>query len=89
MTKQIPSGLEPGWHSITFSSTSTAGFPIVGVMYFEVSSRGTLLKTSASEPTSAMLAQTGANAIGPAALSLLMLVSGVLVLLGVRARIED
>lgn len=55
----IPSGLEPGWHTLTFSSTAADGSPIVSVTYFKVSASGTLLATANTVPTE--LANTGIN----------------------------
>lgn len=55
----IPSGLEAGWHSITFSSTASDGSTVTSVTYFKVSSSGTLLASTNSMP--AELANTGIN----------------------------
>jgi outer membrane protein OmpA-like peptidoglycan-associated protein len=43
---KIPSGLTPGWHSITVDATAADGTPWNEVMYFEVSASGLLKSTS-------------------------------------------
>lgn len=53
----LPSNLGAGWHTLTFSSTASDGSPMTSVLYFEVSSTGTLLATSSTKP--AALANTG------------------------------
>ena len=53
----LPAGLSAGWHSLTFSSTASDGSAMSSVLYFEVSSTGTLLATSSTIP--AALANTG------------------------------
>jgi methionine-rich copper-binding protein CopC len=57
----LPSGLEAGWHTLTFTSTAADGSTITSVTYFKVSSNGTLLSTSSSIP--AELANTGMSDI--------------------------
>ena len=56
----IPSGLEAGWHSLTFTSTASDGSTVTSVTYFKVSASGTLLASSSTIP--AELANTGINA---------------------------
>ena len=56
----LPSGLEAGWHTLTFSSTAADGSAVTSVTYFKVSASGTLLATSSTIP--AELAQTGFDA---------------------------
>lgn len=53
----IPSGLEEGWHTLTFTSTGADGSAVTSVAYFKVSAAGTLLATSSTIP--AELAYTG------------------------------
>lgn len=53
----LPSGLEAGWHTLTFTSTASDGSAVTSVSYFKVSASGTLLATSSTIP--AELAQTG------------------------------
>ena len=55
----LPSGLEAGWHTLTFNSTASDGSTITSVTYFKVSASGTLLATSSTIP--AELANTGVN----------------------------
>ena len=55
----LPSGLEAGWHSLTFSSTAADGSAMTSVAYFKVSASGTLLATSTTIP--AELANTGVD----------------------------
>ena len=55
----IPSGLEAGWHSLTFTSTASDGSTVTSVTYFKVSSSGTLLASTSTMP--AELANTGIN----------------------------
>ncbi|AXE54037.1 InlB B-repeat-containing protein [Aurantimicrobium sp. MWH-Uga1] len=56
----LPTGLEAGWHTLTFSSTAADGSAVTSVTYFKVSASGTLLATSSTIP--AELAQTGFDA---------------------------
>lgn len=46
----IPDNLEAGWHSITFSATRTNGEAMSEVVYFKITSDGTLLATSDVQP---------------------------------------
>ncbi|GAB3607656.1 hypothetical protein GCM10027413_30650 [Conyzicola nivalis] len=50
-TVALPSGLEPGLHSITLASTNVDGTPFSAVLYFAVSPTGTLLAVSAVRAT--------------------------------------
>ena len=56
----LPSGLEAGWHTLTFTSTASDGSSVVSKYYFKISASGTLLSTSSTIP--AELANTGINA---------------------------
>lgn len=50
-TVTIPAGLEPGWHSITFSAVRSDGVATEQVAYFKISASGMLLQTSNEVPT--------------------------------------
>jgi hypothetical protein len=56
----IPSGLEAGWHSITFNATRSDGTALSEVVYFKIDANGLLLATTTETP--AELAFTGAPA---------------------------
>ena len=56
----LPSGLEAGWHTLTFTSTAADGSAVESKYYFKISASGTLLSTSSTIP--AELANTGVNA---------------------------
>jgi len=73
--------LEPGWHSITFSSTWAGGGAAVGRVWFLVSEAGTLVRFADPLPV------TGAEP-GPVLVLGGFLLVGGLVLLGVRRRIR-
>jgi hypothetical protein len=49
-TVTIPAGLEPGWHSITFSAVRSDGAATEQVAYFKISASGLLLQTSTEVP---------------------------------------
>ena len=49
-TVTIPAGLEPGWHSITFSAVRSDGVSTEQVAYFKISASGILLQTSTEVP---------------------------------------
>lgn len=49
-TAQIPSGLSAGWHSITLTGVSPTGSSLSHAIWFEVSSSGTLLHTTSTDP---------------------------------------
>ena len=53
----LPSGLEAGWHTLTFTSTASDGSAVSSKYYFKISASGTLLSTSSTIP--AELANTG------------------------------
>ena len=55
----LPSGLEAGWHTLTFTSTAADGSAVESKYYFKISASGTLLSTSSTIP--AELANTGIN----------------------------
>lgn len=46
----LPSGLAPGWHSLTLAGTRVNGGFVSSTVWFEVSSTGDLVATQASEP---------------------------------------
>lgn len=73
-TVTLPSNLGAGWHTLTFSSTAADGSAVTSVLYFEVSSTGTLLGTSTTKP--ATLAQTGFDGLPLAATALTLLIVG-------------
>jgi hypothetical protein len=64
-TVSIPTGLAAGLHSITLASTAADGTPFTSVLYFAVSSTGTLLAVSATQATALaalpQLAATGTD----------------------------
>jgi uncharacterized repeat protein (TIGR02543 family) len=90
---QLPAGLEAGWHSITLTGIGPSGNTISQAVWFEVSSSGTLLQTSGSEPASTSsngssasgLANTGNNS-HPGALALLILAVGLALVMYKRRR---
>lgn len=59
-TAIIPSGLEAGWHTLTFSSTAADGSAVTESIYFKLSGAGILLSTTDLMP--AELAMTGMGA---------------------------
>ena len=77
----LPSGLEAGWHSLTFTSTNAGGTTGDTMYWFKIGNAGELLQVSATEPAAdvvavpAMLAATGVDGVG-----LLTLAGGVLAL---------
>ena len=62
----LPSGLEAGWHTLTFTSTASDGSAVESKYYFKVSASGTLLATSTTIP--AELANTGVDSTSAALL---------------------
>lgn len=76
----IPSGLTPGWHSLTLTGTSLSGQPVSKVVWFHVSENGTLLATAQSAPA-ATLPQTGSNADRGFLIGIIFLLGGVLLVL--------
>lgn len=65
-TAQLPAGLTAGWHSITLTGISPNGSILSHSVWFEVSSSGTMIQTSGSDPVASIsnptsLAQTGVN----------------------------
>ena len=58
----MPTGIEPGWHSLTFSSVAADGTTFSQVLYFLVSDASTLVATSTTPPSN--LASTGSAAPG-------------------------
>lgn len=58
----MPAGIEPGWHSLTFSSVAADGTSFSQVLYFLVSDASTLVATSTTPPSK--LASTGSAAPG-------------------------
>ena len=75
----IPAGLEPGWHSLTLTGTSLTGQPVSKVVWFHISSNGSLLATAASAPVPS-LANTGANITGGLFTGSFMMISGLLLM---------
>ena len=73
-TVTLPSNLGAGWHTLTFSSTAADGSAVTSVLYFEISSTGTLLGTSTTKP--ATLAQTGFDGLPLTAAALALLILG-------------
>ena len=55
----LPSGLEAGWHTLTFTSTAADGSAVESKYYFKISASGTLLSTSSTIP--AELANPGVD----------------------------
>lgn len=80
----LPSGLEAGWHSLTFTSTGSNGSPVTSVTYFKVSASGTLLATSATIP--AELATTGFDGLSYLATGGMLALAGVTILFFARRR---
>ena len=58
-TGVIPTGLEAGWHTLTFTSTAADGSAVSSVTYFKVSPAGVLLEKTSSMPGE--LAYTGSD----------------------------
>ncbi len=79
----LPSGLEAGWHTLTFTSTAADGSPVSSVLYFKVSASGTLLESSTSIP--AELANTGSTLTGILAPATAFILGGLL-LVAMRRR---
>ena len=74
-TVTIPAGLEPGWHSITFSAVRSDGVATEQVAYFKISDSGMLLQTSSEVP--AELAMTAAPKGDQWSLGVLLAVLGI------------
>lgn len=79
-TVNLPSNLEAGWHSITFTSTDASGNPFTSVSYFQVSASGTLLATSST------LASTGADTAVPFGTAAALLLVGAALMIMRRRR---
>jgi LPXTG-motif cell wall-anchored protein len=80
----LPSNLGAGWHTLTFSSTASDGSPMTSVLYFEVSSTGTLLATSSTKP--AALANTGFDGMPFIASGVALMILGAGVMLVTRRK---
>jgi hypothetical protein len=86
----IPTGLEAGWHTVTFTSTGALGIPVEEVFYFKISSSGILMSTTTTMPedyAAALLVRTGLS-VTPylgAGVVLLLVGSGI-VIFGSRRR---
>lgn len=80
----LPSGLEAGWHTLTFSSTGSDGSAVTSVLYFQVSASGTLLATTSTIP--AELANTGFNAAPYLSTGAVLALAGVVLMLFARRR---
>lgn len=80
----IPTNLEAGWHTLTFSSTAPDGSRFTESMYFKVSANGTLLLSTTVMP--AELALTGVDTGWMPAVSTLALLLGLALFTVVRFR---
>jgi hypothetical protein len=80
----LPSGLEAGWHSLTFTSTGSSGSALTSVTYFKVSASGTLLATASTIP--AELASTGFDGLPYLATGGMLALAGVTIMLFARRR---
>jgi LPXTG-motif cell wall-anchored protein len=78
----IPAGLEPGWHTLTFTSTAADGSSVVSKVYFEISATGTLLSNTTTIP--AALANTGFDSQKGVYVALGLLIAGLLALAGMQ-----
>jgi hypothetical protein len=58
---KIPPGLEPGWHSITLTSTSSDGTPFEKATYFQVTETLMLEEISEVAPTESQLSEALTN----------------------------
>ena len=79
---EIPAGLEPGWHTLTFRSISVDGTPITRVVYFEVSARGTLVSQSTVMPVE--LSRTGFAGAAYGVGGILLIIAGTVTTLFIR-----
>lgn len=79
---EIPAGLEPGWHTLTFRSISVDGTPITRVVYFEVSARGTLVSQSTVMPVE--LSRTGFAGAAYGVGGILLIIAGTVTTLFLR-----
>lgn len=70
----IPAGLEPGWHTITFTTTAADGTETKDVIWFKIAADGTLLSKADSQP--AELAITGAVTTSGIPLAIIVLLMG-------------
>lgn len=80
----IPSGLETGWHTLTFTSTAADGSAVESKLYFQISSTGTLLESTSTIP--AALANTGTDAATPLGIAGVLLLAGAALVL-IRRRL--
>lgn len=85
----IPSGLEPGWHTITLTGVGVDGKIYKRVLRFEIAVDGTL-GTAASlgdiQVSNASLANTGSSSAALALLALLMVAAGVFITVANRKK---
>lgn len=80
----LPSGLEAGWHTLTFTSTAADGSAVESKVYFQVSASGTLLATTSTIP--AELANTGFNSAPYLATGAVLAFAGAVLMLFARRR---
>lgn len=80
----LPSGLEAGWHTLTFTSTAADGSAVESKVYFKVSSTGTLLSSTTTIP--AELASTGLNVAPYLSTGAVLALAGVVLMLFARRR---
>lgn len=88
-TVNIPSGLEPGWHTLTLTGVGTDGKTYSRVLRFEIDSNGNLASATVLDDiksTSASLANTGSNSDSLALIALLMVALGVVVVFSARRK---
>lgn len=85
-TATIPSGVEAGWHTVTFTSVDNSGAEYTSVLYFRVSTSGVLLETRLTDPAQS-LANTGiTGAPVLPAMAWLLVLSGLALVLHRRNR---
>lgn len=87
----IPSGLQPGWHSLTLTGTGPNGSIASHTVWFEVSANGTLAGTSSVNPvvaSSTSLAQTGTDILGKMSAAVLLVLLGAVLVSLTRLRRE-
>lgn len=80
----IPTGLEAGWHTLTFTSTAADGSAVESKLYFQISASGTLLQSTSTIP--AALANTGTDVATPLGVAGALLIAGAALVL-IRRRL--
>lgn len=89
---QIPAGLEAGWHTLTFNGTAASGSAIKQVIWFKVSTTGTMLQQTSVKPAELAtggntgLASTGYNALGQLGLATVLALAGLVIVALRRTR---